>query len=127
MKSLPGVEIIPLKNEMTDDAYVKLYNTAKSAQASGHGIMASLAGVDTGNGLGSSGKEIEVTARFQQGFRTNSDRQLLLRPMMIQQQINGWDREIQFWFEDIEVYTPDVTPKKAGINQNEKSDEQQAA
>lgn len=119
MKALPGVEIIPLKNEMTDDAYVKLYNTAKAAQASGHGIMASLAGVDTGNGLGSSGKEIEVTARFQQGFRTNSDRQLLLRPMMIQQQINGWDREIKFWFEDIELYTPDVTPKKAGINQNE--------
>lgn len=126
MKALPGVEIIPLKNEMTDDAYVKLYNTAKAAQASGHGIMASLAGVDTGNGLGSSGKEIEVTARFQQGFRTNSDRQLLLRPMMIQQHINSWDREIKFWFEDIEVYTPDVTPKKAGINQNE-SEENAAA
>jgi hypothetical protein len=123
MKALPGVEIIPLKNEMTDDAYVKLYNTAKAAQASGHGVAASLAGVDTGSGLGTSGKEIEVTARFQQGFRTNSDRELLLRPMMIQQKINNWDREIQFWFEDIEVYTPDVTPKKAGINQNDKSEQ----
>ena len=118
LKALPGVEIIPLKNTLTDDAYVQLYNTAKAAQASGHGILPSLAGVDTGGKLGGSGKELEVAANFQQKFRTYADRQLLLRPYMVKSRINGWDPLIKFWFEDIEVYTPDVTPTNAGVNPN---------
>ncbi|OIN61170.1 hypothetical protein [Arsenicibacter rosenii] len=118
MKALPGVEIIPLKNTMTDDAYVQLYNTAKAAQASGHGILPALAGVDTGGRLGGSGKELEVAANFQQKFRTFADRQLLLRPLWIARRLNGWAADIQFWFEDIEVYNPDVTPTDAGANPN---------
>lgn len=118
MKSLPGVEIIPMKNTMTDDAYVQLYNTANQAQASGHGILPALAGVDTGGKLGGSGKELEVAANFQQRFRTYSDRQLLLRPLWIARRLNGWDPTVEFWFENIEVYTPDVTPTDAAVNPN---------
>lgn len=116
MRALPGVEIIPLKNNMTDDAYVSLYNTAKAAQASGHDILAPLASVDTGSKMGGSGKELEVAANFQQKFRTAADRSLLLKPMLLAQRINRWDSKIKFWFEDIEVYNPDVTPKNAGVN-----------
>ncbi|MBO0933926.1 hypothetical protein [Fibrella aquatilis] len=125
MKSLPGVEIIPMKNTMTDDAYVQLYNTANQAQASGHGILPALAGVDTGGKLGGSGKELEVAANFQQRFRTYSDRQLLLRPLWIARRLNGWDPAVEFWFENIEVYTPDVTPTDAAVNPNNPDNQEQ--
>lgn len=120
MKALPGVEIIPLKNTMTDDAYIQLHNTAKESQASGHDIQLVLAGVNTGGKLGGSGKEMEVAANYQQKFRTYADRQLILRAKQIQSRINRHDPAIKYWFEDIEVYTPDVTPTNAGVNPNNK-------
>lgn len=118
MKALPGVEIVPLKNDMTDDAYVSLFNTANIAQASGHGVMPVLAGIDTGGKLGGSGKELEAAAMYQQKFMTYSDRALLLRPLIEVQDLNGWDSNIKFWFEDIEVYVTDSTPTNSPANPN---------
>lgn len=118
MRALPGVEIIPLKNDMTDDAYVSLFNTANIAQASGHGVLPILAGIDTGGKLGGSGKELEAAAMYQQKFMTKNDRELLLKVMMEVQDLNGWDRNIEFWFEDIEVYVTDSTPTNSPANPN---------
>lgn len=119
-KAFPGVEIIDIKNTMTDDAYVALYNVAKQSQASGHDMQPSLVGIDTGGKMGGSGKEMEVAANYQQKFRTYADRQLLLRPYMIKARINQWDPLIKFQFQDIEVYTPDVTPTGVAVNPNKK-------
>ncbi len=124
MKALPGVEIVPLKNDMTDDAYVSLFNTANIAQASGHGVMPVLAGIDTGGKLGGSGKELEAAAMYQQKFMTYSDRALLLRPLIEVQDLNGWDSKIKFWFEDIEVYVTDSTPTNSPANPNNPAKQQ---
>lgn len=121
MKAMPGVEIIPLKNDMTDDAYVTLFNTANIAQASGHGVLPVLAGIDTGGKLGGSGKELEAAAMYQQKFMTAPDRKLLLRPLIEVHDINSWDKKIKYWFEDIEVYVPDSTPTASPANPNNPS------
>jgi hypothetical protein len=118
MKALPGVEIIPLKNDMSDDAYVSLFNTANIAQASGHGVLPILAGIDTGGKLGGSGKELEAAAMYQQKFMTAPDRELLLRPLIEAHDINGWDKNIIYWFDDIEVYIPDSTATASPANPN---------
>lgn len=118
MKAMPGVEIIPLKNDMSDDAYVSLFNTANIAQASGHGVLPILAGIDTGGKLGGSGKELEAAAMYQQKFMTAPDRELLLRPLVEAHDINGWDKKIVYWFDDIEVYIPDSTATASPANPN---------
>ena len=114
-----GVKIVPLKNEMSDDAYTKLFNTANQVQATGHRTLPTLAGIDTGGKLGGSGKELEVSANFMQLFLTHSDRELLLEDLMYVKKILGWGKDKFFMFENIEMYNFDTTPKDASQNQNQ--------
>lgn len=113
-----GVKITALKNEMSDDAYTKLFNTANLVQATGHRLLPSLAGIDTGGKLGGSGKELEVSANYQMNFLTFSDRELLIEDLMYVKKIMGWSKF--FRFENIEMYNFDTTPK--GSDQNQQQD-----
>jgi hypothetical protein len=117
-REMQGVKITPLDNPMSDDAYTALFNTANVAQASGHGVLPTLAGIDTGGKLGGSGKELEVAANYQQGFMTYNDRRLLLKLAYIAKLIEGFDSKLKFGFKNIQLYTPDVTPPEAGANPN---------
>jgi hypothetical protein len=117
-REMQGVKITPLANLMSDDAYTALFNTANVAQASGHGVLPTLAGIDTGGKLGGSGKELEVAANYQQGFMTFNDRRLLSKLCYIAKKIEGWALELEFNFRDIHLYTPDVTPVSTGNNPN---------
>lgn len=117
-KEMTGVRVTALPNTMSDDAYTALFNTANVAQASGHGVLPTLAGIDTGGKLGGSGKELEVAANYQQGFMTYNDRRLLSKLCYIAKKIEGWDSALDFNFKDIHLYTPDVTPVASGNNPN---------
>lgn len=114
-----GVKITPLKNEMSDDAYTKLFTTANQVQATGHRTLPTLAGIDTGGKLGGSGKELEVSANYMQNFLTHSDRELLIEDLLIAKKMYGWDSNKFFRFENIEMYNFDTTPKDATQNQNQ--------
>jgi hypothetical protein len=111
-----GIKITPLPNPMSDDAYMNVLNSMNAMGASGHRLLPAIAGVDTGSGLGTSGKELESTANFQQGFLTFSDRELLLEDFQILKKIMGWSRNKVLVFKDIQLYTFDVTP--AGSESN---------
>ena len=111
-----GIKITPLPNPMSDDAYMKVLTSMTQISTSGHRLLPSMVGVDTGNGLGTSGKELEATANFQQGFLTFSDRELLLEDFQILKKIMGWSRNKVLVFKDIKLYTFDVTP--AGSESN---------
>ncbi|MDQ1088995.1 hypothetical protein [Siphonobacter sp. SORGH_AS_1065] len=122
-KAMPGVQIKPLENKMSDDAYTTLFNTANVAQASGHGVLPALAGIDTGGKLGGSGKELEAAANYQQGFLTYVDRLILLYVLKVAKRVNGWDSKLQFDIRNIALYTYDVTPGAAKQNgQNQKTE-----
>lgn len=111
-----GIKITPLPNPMSDDAYMNVLNSMIAMGASGHRLLPSMIGADSGNGLGTSGKELEATANFQQGFLTFSDRELLLEDFQILKKIMGWSRNKVLVFKDIQLYTFDVTP--AGSESN---------
>lgn len=115
-----GIKITPLPNPMSDDAYTKLLAAMNQAAASGHRLLPAIAGVDTGNGLGTSGKELESTANFQQGFLTHADRMLLIEDFRILKKIMNWPRDKHLVFKNIELYTYDVTPADAAQNPNSK-------
>lgn len=117
-KEITGVKVTPIPNHMSDDAYTAIFNTANIAQASAHGILPILAGIDTGSKLGGSGKELEVAANYLQAFLTYPTRELLLRTVLVLKEIEGWSDELTFEFENVELYNFDVTPAGASINQN---------
>jgi hypothetical protein len=117
-----GIKITPMENPMSDDAYTKLLDSMNKVQASGHRVLPALAGIDTGGKLGGSGKELEAAANFQQGFLTHADRFLLTKDFYIIKKIMGWDRDKHLKFEDIRLYTFDVTPAGAVENKTSNPD-----
>ncbi len=118
-KPIEGVKITPLKNEMSDDAYTALFLTANIAQASGHGVLPVLAGIDTGGKLGGSGKELEAAANYMQAFLTKTDREILLQLFKYLGAIEAWESDLEFFFEDVKLYNYDVTPTRAEQNPNQ--------
>ena len=118
-KEISGVKITPLQNNMSDDAYTTIFNTANIAQASAHGVLPILAGIDTGSKLGGSGKELEVAANYIQEFLTFRNRTLLLGVIEVVRLIENWNEDLVFEFENAKIYTFDVTPAAANNNQNQ--------
>jgi hypothetical protein len=118
-KEISGVKVTELANNMSDDAYTAIFNTANLAQASAHGIIPILAGIDTGSKLGGSGKEMEVAANYIQAFLVNGSRMLLLKLLEIFRDIEGWSEELTFEFENVQIYNFDVTPTAAANNKTQ--------
>jgi hypothetical protein len=113
-----GIKITALPNPMSDDAYTKLFNTANAVQASGHRVMPVSAGIDTGGGLGTSGKELEASANYQQAYLTYNDRQLLLKDFYYIKKMMGWNRNKFARFKNVQIYTADTTPTDSPANPN---------
>lgn len=109
-REIPGWEIIPLDNKNTDEQYIKLDEHANINQASGHGIDPSLAGIDTGRGLGKSGSELRLTYQVHLALRTPQQRQISLEFLnSIVMKVNGWkDKGLRFSVEDMDLTTLDV-------------------
>ena len=116
-KPLPGWKIEPIQNTMSDKAYESVNNQANIAHTSGHGIDPSLAGIDTGSKLGGSGSEKRISYQLHVALRTPNKRDILLEQFNVAKKINGWDRDIVFGFEDIEITTlaEEPTGKKPGV------------
>ncbi|HEX8349097.1 MAG TPA: hypothetical protein VF598_03980, partial [Hymenobacter sp.] len=115
-KPLPGWKIEPIENKMSDKAYESVNNQANIAHTSGHGIDPSLAGIDTGAKLGGSGSEKRISYQLHVALRTPNKRDILLEQFNVAKKIMGWDRDIVFGFEDIEITTlaESETGKKPG-------------
>ena len=98
-KAMTGIEIEPLKNFMTDDAYSKVSEMASLAIANAGNILPTMAGVNPGKG-NDSGSQIRVMSDYQQHFRTAAIRHILLDPFHTWLRENKFDRLI---FPDIEA------------------------
>lgn len=104
-KALPGWEIVPIENKMSDKAYDSVNTQANIAHTSGHGIDPSLAGIDTGGKFGGSGSEKRISYQLHIALRTPQKRKILLKTMQAAHKIMGFNPENQFGFEDIDITT----------------------
>lgn len=100
-KPLPAIEIEPIKNLMTDDAYSKVSEMTSLAISNAGGVLPTLAGIASGKG-NDSGSQIRVMSDYQQHFRTPAVREILLAPIKVWLKENGFDRLV---FPDIEATT----------------------
>lgn len=68
-KMLDNIDVVPLKNEMSDDAYGKILEMANLGITNAASVIATLAGSNPGKG-NDSGSQIRVMADYQSHFRT---------------------------------------------------------
>ncbi|UHG90099.1 hypothetical protein [Spirosoma oryzicola] len=117
-KAQDAIDVVPLKNEMSDDAYSKVWEMANVSIANAAGILPTLGGVNPGKG-NDSGSQIRVMAEFQQHFRTPVHHQILLEPVQYGLKIMGY-KDIVPSFSGVQITTLDVNPtgSQAVINHN---------
>jgi len=118
-KALPGWEIVPIDNKMSDKAYDSVNTQANIAHTSGHGIDPSLAGIDTGGKFGGSGSEKRISYQLHIALRTPTKRKILLQTLRAAHKIMGFNPEHQFGFEDVDLTTlaENPTGKQQVVNQ----------
>lgn len=115
-KMLDNVDVVPLKNEMSDDAYDKVWQTAHQSIANSVGILPTLAGVNPGKG-NDSGSQIRVMADFQSEYRTPIHRYLTLKPINQHLKFMGY-KDVVAAVKGVQLTTLDVDPngKQASLN-----------
>lgn len=118
-KALDSIDVVPLKNEMSDDAYSKVWEMANVSITNGVGILPVLGGVTPGSKSGDSGAQIRVVADYQQHFRTPVHRQIVLTPVVHALRLMGYTDVIPA-FTGVQLTTLDANPngKAAVVNQN---------
>ncbi|WP_375445758.1 hypothetical protein [uncultured Fibrella sp.] len=110
-KPLDSIEVVPLKNEMSDDAYAKVWEMANVSIANAAGILPTLAGVNPGKG-NDSGSQIRVMADFQMHFRTPVHHVILLEPVLLALRIMGYTDVVPS-FNGVQITTLDTNPTGA--------------
>lgn len=108
---LPGWEIVPIENKMSDTAYDSVNTQANIAHTSGHGIDPSLAGIDTGSKLGGSGSEKRISYQLHLALRTPQKRKILLKTLKAAHKIMGFNPQHFFGFVDVDITTIADNPK----------------
>ncbi|WP_026995838.1 hypothetical protein [Flectobacillus major] len=116
-KMLDNVDVQPLKNEMSDDAYSKVWEMSNQSIANAMGILPTLAGVSPGKG-NDSGSQIRVMADYQQHFRTPVPRMLVLKDIQYALRAMGY-RDVIPAFKEVQITTLDTNPTgaQAVVNQ----------
>lgn len=109
-KQISGIVIEPLNNPMTDEAYTRVATTADVAHASAHGILPSLAGIDTGSKLGGSGSELRLAYDYAK-MMTASDRTAQMKSITTCARLSGvLPRDVVFQVIDSQMTTLDANP-----------------
>ena len=113
-KPIPGWEIIPLQNDMKDEAWLRAYGTAALAITSGVGLQPSIAGYVLPNGLGSgSGSDLREQFNFSMQVLFNIGRQTTLEPFEFVKRRNGWPKDLHMGYKEIVFQS--VDQNKAGF------------
>lgn len=117
-KAMDNVDVVPLKNEMSDDAYDKVFKNANQSIANSIGLLPTLAGVNPGSG-NDSGSQIRVMADYQQHFRTPVHRLYVLKDINMALRLMGY-KDVQAGFKEVQITTLDTNPTgaQAVVNQN---------
>ncbi len=118
-KATDAIDVVPMKNEMSDDAYGKVWEMANISITNAVGILPVLGGVTPGSKSGDSGSQVRTVADYQQHFRTPVQRQILLEPIQMALRIMGY-KDVVPAFKEVQLTTLDKNPtgKEAVVNHN---------
>lgn len=115
-KEFPGIKITPISVNLQDEALLKLFERSNDANISAQGVHPTLAAIQTQGKL-SSGSEIRNAFNMYVAIKTPVKRAVLLEPIQVIHDVNGWGEGIKWGFRDIEITTVDDKP--SGIQQTD--------
>jgi hypothetical protein len=118
-----SIKIEPIEFNIKDEAFIKMFNVANQVQASGHGLPGKLAGVEFGNSLGTSGKEIATLADYVQNFLVTQERRCVLDAFEVLQKIDEVEMDKVLGFKNITTYVFDSVPVSGEVEDNVNSEE----
>lgn len=105
-REFPGIKITPINVDIKDKALLELFQHSNDANISAQGVHPTLAAIQTQGKL-SSGSEIRNAFNMYVAIKTPVKRAILLKPITMVHQINGWGDGIKWGFRDIEITTVD--------------------
>lgn len=115
-KAQDNVDVIPLKNEMSDTAYSLVWEMGNISIANAMEIMPTIAGVNPGKG-NDSGSQVRVMAEFHSSYRTPIIREHILQPVKYALREMGY-KDVVPAFKEIQLTTLADNPngKQAMVN-----------
>jgi hypothetical protein len=106
--------ITPVPNDLKDDAFVRAFETSNSAMTSAHGIDPSLAGIESSGKMPASGSEKRIAYQIHEVLATQEVREIMVEPLEIMRDMNGFDPDIQFGFLKANIVT--LAEDKSGLS-----------
>lgn len=104
-KEYAGWKITSIPNDLKDDAFIKAFEVSNDAMTSGIGIDPSLAGIQRDGRMPASGSEKRISYQLHEVLRTEEVRRVMIEPLEIWRDVNGYDPEMQFGFMKRNIVT----------------------
>jgi hypothetical protein len=113
-KTQMGVEavdwdIVPIDAALHDEAFTQLFEQSNLAMTSAHSMHPSIAGVQLPGKLGNASEQ-RIAHDIYVALKTPNIRRILLELLYEAKKVNGWDKNVEFGFENIQPTTLDVNP-----------------
>lgn len=112
-KALDNIEVIPMKNELSDEAYSQIWDSSNVQLTNATGLPPLLAGVTPSSRGGGSGSEIRNTSDYYQHYRTGVHRHVCLEPIRLAMRAMGVGKDIIPVIKGVQLTTLDKNP--AGV------------
>lgn len=113
-KEYAGWKIKSIPNDLKDDAFIKAFEVSNDAMTSAMGIDPSLAGIQRAGKMPASGSEKRISYQLHEVLRTEEARKIMVEPLEIWRDVNGYDSEMQFGFLQRNIVTLAEDP--SGMN-----------
>ena len=120
-KPVDNIEVIPLKNEMSDDAYSQIWDSSSVQLSNAIGMPPLLAGVTPSSRGGGSGSEIRNTSDYYQHQRTNIHKHFCLEPITVAMRAMGYSSDVVPIVREVQLTSLDKNPNgaQAVVNHNQ--------
>lgn len=104
-KDISEWKITPIKADIQDKAFVEAYSASNSAMTSAWGIDPSLASIQRDGKFAASGSEMRISYQLHIALKVQAARSIMVEPLEVVRDVNGWDPEVEFGFINKNVVT----------------------
>lgn len=113
-KSFAGWKITAIKADLKDEAFVRAFNASQNAMTSGQWVDPALAGIQMEGRMAPSGSDKRISYQLHEILKNDEVREIMLEPLYIMRDANGWDQDLEFGFMKRNIVT--LAEDKSGID-----------
>jgi len=104
-KPMNDWKIVPVKNEVKDEAFIKAFYAANIAAVSAQGIDPALAAIQMEGRMPISGSDKRISYQLHEVLKNDEVREIMTEPLQIWRDMNGLDPDMEFGFAVSNILT----------------------